>query len=234
MRNYCKTIAALAITSAFATGSASALDLDYSLSAGYSSSYIWRNIFYGNDLTETGGGVSTSVAGLDLSAGFWQASFEPFGNEHYNELDTFGSVSKDLEFVTASIGYIRYHYYNDYDDSQEAIFGLSRDFGFVSVGLTYFWDIETDNDGYTELALSKSYELTSCLSLSTSVAVGYFMEPKEWGHATGRVSLDYQFTENATISPYVLAGFSLGDDQNAANVGTKNQLVGGVLVSVSF
>ncbi|MBK1883308.1 hypothetical protein JIN85_12850 [Luteolibacter pohnpeiensis] len=235
MRNYSKTIVALAAASGLAAGSASAIDLDYNLHAGYTSEYLFRGLNLGQDLTEVGGDVSTEMYGLDLSAGFWQASFDaPMGGDHLNELDLYGSVAKDFDFVTASVGYIWYYNYDDIDDAQEVVFALSHDFGFVEASLSYFLDVETDNDGYSEFALSKGFDLTSCLTLNVSSALGYYVEPNDFAHVTTKVALDYKFAESATISPFIAASISLSDKDYTLNSGAKNQLVGGMMVSVDF
>ena len=91
-----------------------------------------------------------------------------------SELDLYAEVSKDLGFLTAAVGYIKY--INDdstaltwclLDDAQEVYFSVAKSLYGVDFSLTYFWDIETDNDGYAELGASKSFELSSCLTLNT-------------------------------------------------------------------
>ena len=255
MRNYCKIIGALAAASALAAGNASAIDLDYNLHAGYTSEYIFRGINLGNDLVEAGFDVSTDVgSGFTVSAGAWYANFDStsfLGLEaNQTELDLYTKVSKDFGFATASVGYIYYYndnsndlrdlFLGDLDDAQEVSFGLSREFFGINASLTYYWDIVTDNDGYSELALSKSWELNSCLTLNVGAALGYLVEEGHLSHLTTKVSLDYEFVEGAKFSPFVAASYDLSgghfDDAVTTSSApeTKNELVAGAMVSVDF
>ena len=246
MQNYCKTIGALAAASALVAGTAQA-EVEYEIHAGYSTEYLFRGISFGDDLIETGIDVSTEAYGLNLSAGIWYANYQAdaslFGTGsdfNVNEIDLYTEVSKDLGFLTASVGYI--YYYNDTDDLisanltgnlrdfQEVYFGISRDFGFVEASLTYFWDIVGDNGGYTELGLARSFELNQCLTLNTGVNVGYLVEESDFVAATAKVSLDWGFVENAKLSPFVAAALDLSSDGNAFG----NELIGGSMLSVSF
>lgn len=249
MRNYCKLIGALAAASAFAAGNASAVELDYNLHAGYTSEYLFRGTNLGNDLIEAGFDASAEVAGLAVSAGVWYADFDApsgFGNIDHSqtEIDLYAEVSKDLGFLTASVGYI--YYYNDQDDiddflvgghlpdAQEVYFQVSREFYGVEASLTYYWDIVTDNDGYAELAVSKGFELNGCLTLNVGTALGYIAEEGHLAHLTTKVSLDWGFAEHAKLSPFVAASVDLSGGHGIAYGAAKNELVGGALVSVGF
>jgi hypothetical protein len=245
MQNYYKTISALVVASAFAAGNASA-EVEYELHTGYTSEYLFRGLNLGQDLVEVGADVATEWNGLGLSAGAWYGSFDAptgFGGTFSTtELDLYAEVSKDLGFATAAIGYIKY--INDdttaknlgllVDDAQEVYFSLAKEFFGVDFSLAYFWDIETDNDGYTELGANKGFELSPCLTLNTGVAVGYLAEQGQAGHLTAKVALDYAFTETATVSPFIANSWSLSDDNDTAYEGSGNEFVAGTMLSVSF
>ena len=239
MRNYCKTIGALAAASALAAGNASAVDLDYSLHAGYTSEYIFRGTNLGADLIEAGFGAAADWNGLGLSAGAWYGSFDNIGDTRgssSDELDLTAGVSKDLGFLTAEVGYI-YYYNFDSDitaDAQEVYFGVSRSFYGFDASLRYYWDIELDNDGYSELAISKSFELTGCLALNVGSTLGYLVEEGHLAHLTTKVALDYTFAENAKLSPFASASLDLSGGHGNAYTSAKNELVGGAIISVSL
>ncbi|MBM3863584.1 MAG: hypothetical protein FJ385_06475, partial [Verrucomicrobia bacterium] len=149
MQHYCKTIGALAAASALVAGIATA-EVEYEISTGYSSMYLWRGLDLGDDLVETSLDVATEYNGLDLSAGAWYGSFDNHPYAEDNELDLYGEVAKDLGFATAGLGYIFYHRPGEggtVDDSQELYVSLSRDLGFAQAALAYYWDLEGDNDG---------------------------------------------------------------------------------------
>lgn len=261
MQNYCKTIGALAAASALVAGNALAgtsapapapasapeSAIDYELHVGYTNEYLWRgNILNGGlDLVESGFDVAAEWNNIGLSAGVWYANYDAFGVANVNEIDLYAEASYDLGFAKASAGYI--YYYNDVDDvvewngggflktdAQEVYFGLSRDFGFAEASLTYFWDISGDNDGYTELGLTRSFELAPCLALNLGTNVSYLVEAGDFGAWTTKVGLDWSFVEHAKLSPFVALAIPLSDSDDTYYGGSDNELVGGSMLSVSF
>jgi hypothetical protein len=234
MQNYYKTIGALVVASAFAAGNASA-EIESEIHAGYTSEYIFRGLNLGQDLVEAGVNVATEYNGFGLSAGAWYGSFNDSTGASFDELDLYGEVSKDLGFATASVGYIYYANLGAAGaDAEEVKFALAKTLYGVDFSLAYFWDVETDNDGYTELAASKGFELSPCLTLSTSAALGYLFEHTEFAHVTAKVALDYAYSETATISPFVAHSWSLTNDAATTHATTDNEFVAGTMLSVSF
>jgi uncharacterized protein (TIGR02001 family) len=238
MQNYYKTIGALVVASAFAAGNASA-EIESEIHAGYTNEYIFRGIDLGNELVEAGVDVATEYNGLGLSAGAWYANFDgSFPGESTSELDLYAAVSKDLGFLKASVGYIKYINDDDafggIDDAQEVYFSIAKTLYGVDFSLSYYWDIETDNDGYTELAASKGFELSPCLTLSTKAALGYIAEEAQLSHVSAKVALDYAYSETATISPFVAASWSLNNNDDSTHTDTGNEFIGGTMLSVSF
>ncbi len=251
MQNYYKTIGALVAASALVAGNSSA-EVEYELHTGYTNDYLFRGLDLGDDLVEVGVDVATEWNGLDLSAGAWYGSFDALtpaglpvtGSYSTSELDLYAEVSKDLEFLTAAVGYIKY--INDdttaglipvptkIDDAQEVYFSLAKEFFGVDFSLAYFWDIETDNDGYTELGASKGFELSPCVTLNTGVAVGYLAEQGQVGHLTAKLALDWAFTTTATVSPFIANSWSLSDDVDTIYGENDNEFVAGTMLSVSF
>ena len=252
MKNDYKTMSALVAASALVAGNASA-EVESEIHAGYSSAYLFRGVDYGKDLAEAGVDVSSEWNGLALSAGAWYGSFTaPTGvgvgelnSVNADELDLYGEVSKDLGFVTASIGYI---YYNNIagslnknllplignavsDDQQEVYFSIGKSLLGVDFALTYFWDIEGENNGYSELSASKGFELSPCLTLNTGAKLGYFVEGSDLTNLTAKVSLDWALTKTATLSPFVAHSWGLGE---TAQYTSENELVGGTMLAVSF
>jgi len=255
------------MTSSAPMQTASACDsaLEGNVHVGYATEYIFRGTELGDDLFEAGADLSYKVAGLNLSGGFWYGSVSDsrLGNlgganipDHFDELDVYGEVSKDFGFATAYIGYIWYHYPDMeissggdslklIDDAQEVYFGLSRElFWGVNGSLTYYWDVETDNQGYTELAFEKSFEFTPCISLDLGTKFGYLFEEGEFSHWTTSAQLNFKVKQNFTISPYVALSVELDglEDYGTFNVpfnaeslpGEGDNLTAGIKASVSF
>ncbi len=248
MQNYCKTIGALAAASALVAGNAQA-EVEYEIHTGYSSEYLFRGVDLGQDLVEVGVDAAYEWNGLTISGGVWATAFNnaPFasdantaGNEQiYSETDLYAEVSKDLGFLTASVGYI--YYWNAGHlgiDNQEVYFGLSRDLGFATASLTYYWDVINNgldnNDGYTEFALSRAFELNQCLTLNVGTNVGYLVEGGDFTAWTSKVSLDWGFAERAKVSPFVAVSFGLGESDGTIWQTTENEVTAGSMLSVSF
>jgi len=233
MHHYCKTIGALAAASALGAGNAKA-DIEYKLHTGYSNEYLFRGLDLGNDLIEAGVDVSGTWNGVGLSAGAWFGSFTN-GGRNFEELDLYGEVSKDIGPVKAAIGYIAYTYPSPHSDAyQEIYFGVSHDFGFVAASLKYFWDVKGDNNGYTEFGLTHSFTLSPCLTLNLESNIGYLVEKGVATAWTNKASLDWGFAEHAKLSPFVAASIALTDSASTAYYNSKNELVGGCMLSVTF
>ena len=244
MQNYCKTIGALAAASALVAGTAKA-ELEYSINGGYHNEYLFRGVQLGNDMTTAGFDIAGEAYGLALSGGVWHASFDapsPIGPYSTTETDVYAEAAKEIGWgTTLAVGWIKY--INDdtstgifnltVDDAQEVYFGLSKEVYYgIEASLTYYWDIETDNDGYAELGLSKSYELSSCLSLGVATALGYTVEEDDFANWMTTVSLDWAFAENATLSPYVL--YVVDGQSTSYETSSEQEFVGGINLSVSF
>ena len=239
MQNYCKTIGALAAASALVAGNAKA-EIEYDIHTGYSTEYLFRGLNLGDNLTEVGLDAAYDWNGVKLSGGLWAAAFtNPTprnGNDFSNEVDFYGQASKDLGFATLSAGYIYYWNVGKRGaDAQEVPFTISRDFGFMSAYLTYFWTVAgANNDGYTELGASKNWTLSPCLTLSYNTNVGYLVEQGQATAWTNKLSLDWGFREHAKISPFVSYAMSLSDDNDTAYFHSNNEWVVGSMLHVSF
>ncbi len=236
MQNYCKTIGALAAASALVAGNAKA-EVEYELHTGYSTEYIFRGIETGDNMVEVGLDAAGKWNNVGLSAGVWAAAFDSNRTgtlEH--EVDLYTEANYNFGFMTGAIGYIYYwNVTNQGPDSQEVYFSLSRDLGFATASLTYYWGIAgANNDGYTELGLSRSWELSPCLKLNVSSKLGYLVEQGQCTAWTNKASLDWGFREHAKLSPFVTASMSLSDDNDTAYFHAENEYSIGTMLSVSF
>lgn len=240
MQTYSKMIGALVTASALASGTAMA-EVEYEIQGGYTSAYLFRGLNRGQDLIGLGADAATEWNGLGLSAGAWHGSFQNSAvtaDDNLTELQVYGEVSKAIGAVTTSVGYISYQNSNGVgafqDDRQEVYFSAARCLGFARASLTYYWDVEEDNDGYSELALQRSFEINQCLNLNVSSNVGYLVEQGQATAWTTKVGLDWAFAERAKLTPFVAVSVALSDDDDTAYEGSKNQLVAGTALTVSF
>ncbi len=268
IRNYSKTIGALAAASALVAGNASATEIEGQLGLGYNTDYIFRGFDRGSDVVEAGADFTTTWNGVDFSGGLWYASIQDghVGNagpvqlpDGYDELDLYVEASKDLGFATAYVGYIRYQFLgtdvqilgNDVrliDDFAELYFGLSRELIWgVNGAVTYYWDVEGDNNGYSELALDKTFKLHECVDLVTAARAGYAFEEGQIQHTTLSLTFNVKASDSVTVSPYVAYSFQgsalEGVDGNPLNskfnlgappAPQRDQFFGGVKVAVKF
>lgn len=208
-----------------------------SVSAGYHSQYLWRGMSLGDDLVDLAVDFEGAcpLSSLDLSAGAWYGSVNngPDDGESYDELDLFVEASKEFNFGSVSVGYIFYHFFGDADDAQELYVGWSKEFYGIETSLNYFWDIETDNQGYTEAAFAKSCDLFG-FGLDAAVTAGYLLEEGALSYVTTQVSHDFTLSETAKITPYVAYTVELDDLERYVPSSEKNELTAGVSLSVSF
>ncbi|MDA0767027.1 MAG: hypothetical protein O3A92_09415 [Verrucomicrobia bacterium] len=221
-------------------------EIEGSVHVGLNSEYIWRGIDQsgGNtsdSMTEAGIDLSLgALAGWDFEAGIWYASGN--GNTGFaDEVDYYASASRAFGCgVTASIGYIYYDFPSVPGPdvlNQELSFGLSTEFSGFSIGLTHFWAIDGDNDGYTELTLDRSFELCSKTSLDLGATVSYDIETSDVHHYGLSAVVNYAFNDVLTISPYVSATFAQDGAENGVlsiSGNEDDELFGGVIVSAAF
>jgi uncharacterized protein (TIGR02001 family) len=233
MQNPCHAIGALAAASVLVADNAAA-ETEFQLHTGYTSESRWRGLDLGNDLIEAGVDVTAAWNGLGLSAGAWYGYFN-YAHQNVDELDLYGEVSKDFGWIQGSIGYIAYLYPQTGSPTYQEIYcGISRDLDFATASLKYFWDVQGDNNGYTELGLSRSFTLNSCLSLSVDSNIGYMIEQDQATAWTTKLTLDWSFYEHAKLSPFVAMSIALSDDADTPYFHSNNECVGGAMLGYTF
>ena len=233
MRNYNKTIGALAAASTLVAGYAMAgtegvaaqTGLQGELHAGVSSDYIWRGTQIGSGaLVETGIDLKGQVAGLNLSGGAWYGTLSgdrsintgwtsrPGAVSDYDELDLYAQASKDFGFATVSVGGIAYLYPKFMDVNQNELYvGLSRElFAGITGSLNYYYGFEGRYNvdagatpSYLQLAFTKTIKFTDCLSLDLGSSLGYCASEGTLNDVGVTAALNYQFAKNARLSPYL-------------------------------
>ncbi|MCH7226574.1 hypothetical protein [Haloferula sp. A504] len=190
MRNYSKTIGALAAASTLVAGYASA-ELEGEVHVGYHNMYEFRFVDLGQDLIEAGADVGMTFGDFGVSAGVWYASSDvPVallgGNTkiNFDELDLYTGVSYSIGDLTLEAGYI-YYYFPDTgtvagllglgtSNTQEVYVGASYDFSFgLSVGSTWYYDFDANNGWYWDTSIGYTVELMECLDLELTGGIAF-------------------------------------------------------------
>ena len=227
--------------------------ITYDLHAGFASEYLWRGQDLGDRLVDAGFDAQGTWNGIDLSGGLWYGDFQAptgyhpssgLGSANASELDITLQAGKKFGAFSADVGYIYYNYpqgsANRYlvpvHDNQEIYFQVGYDFGFVQSSLTYFWSVAgQNNQGYTELALARAFPINPAFTLNLATNLGYQVEMGRLTAWTSKASLDYAFAQHAKFSPFIAASVALSDnDYSYYTAGSKNQLVGGAEITVTF
>ncbi|GAA5482313.1 TorF family putative porin [Haloferula sargassicola] len=260
MRNYCKTVGALAAASTLVAGYASA-ELEGEVHVGYTNMYEFRFVDLGNDLVDAGVDVAYSMGDLSFSAGAWYATWDTdnatqatstlLGGPAINndELDLYGGVSYGIGDVTLELGYIYYYFPDAGANTQEVYLGASYDLPFgVSLGSTFYYDFDAFDGWYWDTSLGYTIEFNDCLSLELGAGVGFadgqglqLSATSPTGTADGfqgwylTAALPWEFREGVTLTPYVK--YTDGDSDLITDLyATSGQeyLIGGVKLAVSF
>ncbi len=254
MRNYSKTVGALAAASTLVAGYASA-ELEGEVHVGYANMYEFRFVDLGNDLIESGADVAWSMGDLSFNAGAWYASYDApgaFGAAAINsdELDLYGGVSYGIGDLTLELGYIYYYFPDLSADTQEVYLGASYELPFgIALGSTFYYDFDANDGWYWDTNIGYTIEFNDCLALELGAGVGFAdghglqasARPGSVGTADGfqgyylTAALPWEFREGVTLSPYVK--YTNGESDLVTDLyGNSGQeyLVAGVSLAVGF
>ncbi|MFC7336974.1 hypothetical protein ACFQY0_07275 [Haloferula chungangensis] len=233
MRNYSKTVGALAAASTLVAGYASANEFDGDVHVGYSNMYEFRFFDYGDSLFEAGVDLAYEAGPMTLSAGAWYGSWDtpesiafPAGGPGFiagtpsDELDLYAGVGTDFGPLSLELGYI-YYCYPSFSglDTQEVYFSAGVDlFWGMGLGSTAFWDFDQNDGLYVDTAVTKSFEFNECLNLDLAAGFGYADGQGAQRKAVGTGSfgtldgfqgwyvsaqLPWEFRDGVTLTPYV-------------------------------
>lgn len=191
MRNYSKTVGALAAASTLVAGYASA-EIEGEVHVGYHEQYNFRFVDLGSDLIEAGADLAMEFGDFGVSAGAWYGSFDvPSGGliasnakVNFDELDLYAGVSYSIGDLTLEAGYI-YYYFPDTgtvagliglgtSNTQEVYLGASYDFSFgLSAATTWYYDFDAASGWYWDTNVGYSIECTECLSVDLGAGVAF-------------------------------------------------------------
>ena len=238
MRNYNKTIGALAAVTALTAGVAQA-EIEGDVYAGYSTDYIFRGVSLAEDLAEAGVNLSTTTPLGTLSASAWYGS----GNDQNGLFDnqTISSIglTKEVANYDLSVGFINYDNNGGTQIGTEEIYvGASTELiDGINFGVTAFWDVDATESLYVEAAASKSFEVNSSVNLNISAGLGFYDGDDNieegFNHWFLGASLPWAARENLTVTPFVkYVRTERNYSSGLSNDG--NEVIGGVRLSVGF
>lgn len=192
MRNYSKTVGALAAASTLVAGYASA-EIEGEVNIGYANMYEFRFVDLGNDLISGGVDIASEFGAVGVSAGAWYGSYDVIapallagnGKVNFDELDLYTAVSySPVENLTLELGYI-YYYFPDsgsalgpiglnVSNTQEVYLGATYDFDFgLSLGTTWYYDFDAASGWYWDTSIGYSIPFNDCLSLDLGAGVAF-------------------------------------------------------------
>jgi hypothetical protein len=232
----------------------SGLGISGSVNLGYDSEYYFRGLWFSSNnvwgsvnvsvpvaekLTLNVGALYTSSASTDISGS---------GNLDYSELDLIAGLSYFFDTFSGSIGGNTF----GFAEAPDSTISGARDLGLtvaIPVGaaniyLGAYHDFKIDAQ-YFEAGLDYTLKITDKLSLIPSATIGlgqgYYSYPQlagteENGFTAVRVGLaaPYKITDTVTLTPYIAGNFALETREALNTVRGKNDLFGGVSLSVSF
>lgn len=223
---------AITMLGAAALISSAQAEVEYEISAGAHSEYIFRGIDQnGGQLIDTSITASTEVNGNSFHANVWYGTT---GTTGFDELDVTLGWEKALEFgccgeLSVFAGGIFYEVI-DAGNTTELYLGLGKDLGAgVSGSLTYYNDVDdadSEFDEYLELAFSKDFAVTDAFTANLEAKAGYLLDQERFINYQFTASTSYDLTETASLTPYL--SYSLND------LAPDDELFGGVALTVSF
>jgi len=260
MRNYSKTVGALAAASTLVAGYASA-EIEGEVHVGYNNMYEFRFVDLGSDMVEAGVDLSLGeYSGFSFAVGSWYASVNDDDPRvgAFDELDLYASVGYSLGPVDLEAGYI-YYYFPNFSpavpsNTQEFYLSASTEVAWgIGVGATWFYDFDQANGWYLQPEITKSFSWEGSpgsidLAVGCGIADGHGLQVTSKPTANpgstadgfqgfyASVAVPFAFSDTVTLTPYVK--YTNGDSGLATSVaGTdrgKDYLVAGLKLAVTF
>lgn len=263
MRNYSKTIGALAAASTLVAGNASAQleqanhlfnNVAGELHVGYANMYEFRFVDQGNDLVHAGVDLAYDAGLVNVTAGAWYGTWDTPAGAAANseELDLYAGISYDVtEDLSLEAGHVTYTFFDGFGATTHEVY-LSGTYQLpynLALESTYSYDYEVNHGWYWDTNVSYTRELTECLSFNLTagfaVADGYNLQASTSGVGTEDglqgyyvgASLPWEFREGVTLTPYIKytdAESGLVTNVSAPAKGGEEFIIAGVSLAVGF
>ncbi len=221
--------------------------LGFEASIGYDSRYYFRGLWFSNHNVWTS--ISTSIPVTEA------LTFDVFGyytdtatSLNYSELDLGASLTYDAGFASFSIGYTWFYFFNGFfgdgvgqDYAHEAFISSTIPIGPVNLNLLYAYDFFI-SASYAEAGLDTEIKVTDWLSIVPAAVIGFGIDGyytfgtagSAWNHVGLNVSFPITLTKTATLTPYIAANFSLEGREDLNTIEGKDEVFGGVALTITF
>ena len=204
-------------------------DIETSISAGYTSDYVFRGTNNGDDLFDatidvSGSGSLGGLGDIDWGAGLWLAAF----GDNDNEMDIYMSASKSLsDNLDLTVGVTNYSSYGGAaatSDDLEPYVSVGTSLGGISLGAGAYFNEGGGNphDIYWEITAGYEMEVSGNVTLGLSGLIGHFDEDVNGIDTYYSLSagLSIAASDRITVTPHIthVIDGEDGDDETFAGV----------------
>ncbi len=215
---------------------------------GYDMRYYVRGFWFSNHNVWTSLAYSTPLTDK-LSLDFFTYYTQAWTPVEYNEVDAGVYMTYDAGFTKVTFGYTWYYYLNGFfgdglgtqDYSHEVGFNSITPLGPVNFNFAYYYDLYIAAN-YFQAGFDTTIPVTDKIAIIPSAVVGYNVgdyyslgtADTSFNHIGLRIDVPITLTKTATLTPYIAANFSLEGKEGVNTIEGKNELWGGVALSVTF
>jgi hypothetical protein len=215
---------------------------------GYDMRYYVRGFWFSNHNVWTSLAYSTPLTDK-LSLDFFTYYTQAWTPVEYNEVDAGVYMTYDAGFTKVTFGYTWYYYLNGFfgdglgtqDYSHEVGFNSVTPLGPVNFNFAYYYDLYIAAN-YFQAGFDTTIPVTDKIAIIPSAVVGYNVgdyyslgtADTSFNHIGLRIDVPITLTKTATLTPYIAANFSLEGKEGVNTIEGKNELWGGVALSVTF
>ncbi|QQL44893.1 hypothetical protein [Sulfuriroseicoccus oceanibius] len=204
------------------------------LVAGYSSSYEFRGVDFGDHLVDvclsTGFDLGNDV---ELGLGTWYGSLV---QDDYTELNLVADVTKSFGAFELGAGYTYYYFGESGAKAHEVgLFGSYQIVPAVAWNLGGYYDFETEGT-YIETSLAAETQcliwdrLTWAAEIGVAYNVDYYVDGDGFNHSFLEISAPITLTDNATLTPFIRGTLAMDVLEDSED----DLLIGGVSLAVTF
>lgn len=170
---------------------------NFSFSAGYHSTYLFRGVDFGDDQVDYSLETSFKLANRDFTVGVWGTNV--FDVQGGSEVDFYLSTSQDLGWATAELGYIFYYFPDATSgNTQEVYFGLSKEVAGYGLSATWYGDFDAVEGNYLELGAERTFG-----PVDASLTLGLNPLDGDFTHAQLTISKEFALNSEVSLTPYI-------------------------------